>query len=190
MAVSACGNNSQEIGLSPMNTLDAEDSGELLEDQDDNELNEDNKDDFIITVYICGAVNSPGVYEFSTSDRVTHAIERAGGFSSNADTQFWNLAQLLTDGEKIYIPTVSEVKGGYTTTTASGASGVDSSGKININTATKAQLMTLTGVGEAKALSIISYRETNGSYATIEDVMKISGIKDAVFNTIKDYITV
>lgn len=191
MVITGCGNGNDEVTLSNYSGLESIHTNDiLLEGENDKKDLVEDTEDILIYVYICGAVNNPGVYEFSIDERVTHAIERAGGFASNADMQFINLAQLLKDGEKIYIPTEVEVQEGYNLGFSSQASGVDSSGKININTATKEQLMTLTGVGEAKALSIISYRDTNGSFSAIEDVMKISGIKDAVFNTIKDYITV
>lgn len=191
MVITGCGNGNDEVTLSNYSGLESIHTNDiLLEGENDKKDLVEDTEDILISVYICGAVNNPGVYEFSIDERVTHAIERAGGFASNADMQFINLAQLLKDGEKIYIPTEVEVQEGYNLGFSSQASGVDSSGKININTATKEQLMTLTGVGEAKALSIISYRDTNGSFSAIEDVMKISGIKDAVFNTIKDYITV
>lgn len=191
IAIIGCGNDSEEIGLSSVETSHTViQEAELTEENNENTSSEMEEGGDTISVYICGAVNTPGVYEFEVKDRVTHAIEKAGGFARDADTQFWNLAQLLSDGEKIYVPTIDQVKSGYISGDNSSEQGVASDGKININTATKEQLMTLTGVGEAKALSIISYRESNGNYTAIEDVMKISGIKDAVFNTIKDYITV
>lgn len=183
-----CGKTGDEIGLSSIEVTGAEDEQSVLGEEVI--IEESNTVEEVVSVYICGAVNSPGVYEFKASERVTHAIDRAGGFTGNADTQFWNLAQVLTDGEMIYVPTKEEIKSGFTMANAVSENGVDSSGKVNINTASKDQLMSLAGVGEAKALSIISYRDINGSFAAIEDVMKISGIKDAVFNTIKDHITV
>lgn len=189
MSIIGCGRSNEEIGLSILDTGDIGEESVLSEEINIEVLEERESEDTLISVYICGAVNTPGVYEFNSHDRVTHAIEKAEGFSSDADTQFLNLAQILSDGEKIYVPTKEEIKAGYSVVNSS-SSGVDSNGKININTASKEQLMSLTGVGEAKALSIISYRESNGNYKAIEDVMKISGIKDAVFNTIKDYITV
>lgn len=191
--VTGCGNDREEIALS---TMEPSEMGQLSEEQGIGELVEEESglvediEEALISVYICGAVKAPGVYEFSLGDRFSQAIDRAEGFTEEAHGEYLNLAQLLTDGEMIYVPTKEEVQSGYMAASSGSDSGVDSNGKININTASKEQLMTLTGVGEAKALSIISYRDTNGNFSAIEDVMKISGIKDAVFNTIKDYITV
>lgn len=180
--ITGCGSSETEIGLA---TLESTENA-LLQENDEIEESEETEST-LISVYICGAVNAPGVYEFKVGDRLTQAVEKAEGFTENAHGAYLNLAQLLSDGEMIYVPTKEEVKEGVTNNSDSG---LDNSGKININTASKDQLMTLTGVGESKALSIISYRESNGNFTAIEDVMKISGIKDAVFNTIKDYITV
>ena len=124
----------------------------------------------------------------------------AGGTTSEADAAYLNQAEILTDGERIYVPTKAEVEDGKTTQhmigaqegtlgpsdTAEGAAG----SLINLNTATKEELMTLTGIGEAKAASIISYRESKGSFSSIEDVKQVEGIKDGVFQKIKDSITV
>lgn len=181
--ITGCGNSGTEINLTTLDQLE----DEIVVEEDEKM---ENTEVTMISVYICGAVKSPGVYEFTMGDRLTQAIETAGGFSEEAQREYLNLAQQLKDGEMIYVPTEEEANSGYLEAANRSDGGVDSSGKININTATKEQLMTLTGVGEAKALSIISYRETNGNFSVIEDVMKISGIKDAVFNTIKDYITV
>lgn len=185
-----CGNKGQEVGLSSLEGSELVTTEDEVDTQEgeDTVLHEEAQESRI-SVYICGAVISPGVYEFEAGNRVTHAVDEAGGFASSADSQYWNLAQILTDGEKIYVPTKKEVESGFDGGVNTSSLNEDD-GKININTASKEQLMTLTGVGEAKALSIISYRENNGNYSAIEDVMKISGIKDAVFNTIKDYIKV
>lgn len=183
LVMTGCGNSEVEVGLS---TLELSENEVPVEEGEQSPVEE-----FImISVYICGAVKTPGVYEFAVGDRLTQGIEKAGGFTEEAQREYLNLAQLLTDGEKIYVPSKEEVNSGYTVASNMNDAGVDGSGKININTATKEQLMGLTGVGASRALSIISYREINGNFSTIEDIMKISGIKDAVFNTIKDNITV
>ena len=95
-----------------------------------------------------------------------------------------NQAEKLSDGQKIYVPTISESE------ESDNASGISADGKVNINRATAEELMTLPGIGESKANDIISYRETNGSFAKIEDIMNIPGIKDGVFNKISGSITV
>lgn len=137
-----------------------------------------------IVVYICGAVTNPGVYTLKEGDRVVSAIESAGGLSQEADALSVNQAKKLEDGEQIRILTIEEA--GQTGASA----GVTGDGKVNINRAEAEALMTLPGIGEAKALAIIEYRETNGGFGSIEDIMKIAGIKEAVFSQIKDKIAV
>lgn len=144
-----------------------------------------------IAVYICGAVKKPGVYKFNTASRVCDAVKAAGGFKKNADTISINQAQYLKDGEQITIPKKTNVKPG-----SSGDGKSDSnnskapSNLVNINQADENELMTLPGVGESKAASIIEYRNKNGYFTKIEDIMKITGIKEGVFNKIKDKITI
>lgn len=135
----------------------------------------------VIVIYICGAVLHPGVYELPEGSRVIHAIEAAGGLLEEADPHEVNQAGLLADGEQIRIWTKDEVK-----ETDAGKG----DGKVNLNRATKEELMQLPGIGEAKANAILAYREEQGDFRSIEDVMKISGIKESVFSQIKDLITV
>lgn len=138
------------------------------------------------TVYICGAVKHPGVYRLHGDARVCDAVDAAGGLSRKADAFAVNQARLLTDGEQITIPR----KGKKSST--KGRTGTDDkvSGLVNINQADLAELMTLAGIGEAKAQLIIDYRTENGSFSSIEDIMKISGIKEGIYNRIKDQITI
>jgi competence protein ComEA len=158
-----------------------------------------------LAVYVCGAVAAPGVYYFESGDIKAVALEAAGGFAEDAATDYVNLAEKLQDGEKLYFPYEEEVEAGDikysgisgTTVGTTDDSAVqessaesDSSGKVNINTADKTELMTLPGIGESKAELIINYRESNGAFSTIEDIMNINGIKDGVYSKIKDYITV
>lgn len=137
-----------------------------------------------IFVYVCGQVVNPAVYELKADARVYEAIELAGGFSREADAAALNLAENMVDGEKIYVPSVGEQA------VSAGQPDPKESSLVNLNTATKEQLMTLSGIGEAKAESILSYREKQGAFSAIEDIMKIEGIKEGVFNKIKDSITV
>ena len=139
-------------------------------------------------VYICGEVVSPGVYELNSSDRIASALEMAGGFTDLAAREYINLAEYVTDGMKIYIPSIEESRSGLIS--ESQATDTSGNGLININTATKEQLMTLKGIGESRAEDIIAYRESNQGFKSIEDIMNVSGIKDALFNKIKDNITV
>ncbi len=137
-----------------------------------------------ICVYVCGAVETEGVYELPEGSRVYEAIEMAGGLTDEAATGQINQAEILTDEMQIYIPTKEEV------TLQILQREEETDGKININTATKEELMKLSGVGEAKAESIINYREEHGSFQKIEDIMQISGIKEGMFQKIKDKIKV
>lgn len=142
-------------------------------------------------VYVCGAVNEPGVYPISADMRVFEAVELAGGFSDNADVSWTNQAEAVQDGQKLYIYTEEETSL-MTADTGSEEqdSGMTADGKVNINQATKDILLTLPGIGEAKADAVIQYRETYGAFASIEEIQNVPGIKSAVFLKIRDLITV
>ncbi len=148
----------------------------------------------LIYVYVCGSVNSPGVYAIPEGSRVCDLFSVAGGFTKDAATDYWNQARVLTDGEMLYVPTKEEAK--KRTEEEKAAAGsitgqLDTNNrnkKVNINTASKEELMTLPGIGESKALAIISYRQENGGFSNIEQLKEISGIKDGVFLKIEEYI--
>lgn len=140
-----------------------------------------------IKVYICGEIANTGVYDMDEGDRICDIIDKAGGFTEYASTMYLNQAELIIDGQKIYVPTVEEVEAGASLLYSSAE---EEDGKVNLNTASKEELMTLTGIGESKAEAIIAYREDNGGFETIEDIQNISGIKEAVFSTIEDQICV
>jgi competence protein ComEA len=146
-----------------------------------------------VTVYVCGAVMSPGVYTLEEGRRIADAIELAGGMTGEADRNYINQAMLLTDCQKIYVPVQGEaVNSAYvedSTVEGVQASGAASS-MVNINTGNVEELMTLPGIGEAKARLIIEYRESNGRFSSVEDIMKINGIKEGMFNKIKDKICI
>lgn len=151
-----------------------------------------------IFVYVCGAVLNPGVYELPGNVRVVAAIEAAGGFSEDAAQDYLNLARVAADGEKLVVPTVEEAEvmslagtsAGASENTAQESSSDNTRLSININTATKEELMELPGIGESRALSIIAYREENGAFGSIEEIMLVSGIKEGAFAKIKAYIRV
>lgn len=145
---------------------------------EDIEENQDEKEN--IFVYVCGAVNQEGVYELPLGSRVYEVIALAGGFREDAATTQVNQAEILDDETRIYVPVIGEME-----TLQS-----EEDGKVNINVAGKEKLMTLPGVGESRAESILKYREEHGKFQTIEDIMQISGIKEGLFEKIKELITV
>ena len=149
-----------------------------------------------VCVHVCGSVRQEGIYYLSGEARVADAIEAAGGFDAEAAASYLNLAARLADGTKVYVPSLTEVEEGrvpavterYATDGASPAASY--SGKININTADVQSLITLPGIGEARAKDIIAWREAHGGFSEISDIMKVSGIKEAMFEKIKDRISV
>ena len=162
-----------------------------------------------LVVHICGAVSAPVVYELPAGSRIIDAVEAGGGFLPEAEEACCNLAEEIVDGCQIYIMTKSEScadgqtekKAGIQTSPDSDMQTTDrnvrsnsapalENGLVNLNTADIAALTTLPGIGESRAKAIISYREQHGAFAKIEDIMKISGIKQAAFSKIKDKITV
>ena len=148
-----------------------------------------------IFVFVCGCVQSPGVYELQMNARIFDAIDAAGGMTEQACTEYWNLAQCLEDGQKIYVPSRDEIHQESVAKLSSidveNVSGVEETdGKVNINTASKEQLMQLPGVGESRAEGIITYRTEHGNFSSIEEIKNVSGIGDAIFSRMKDKITV
>ena len=166
---------------SVISTSDEADSH--FDSSDDSTKDDSNTD---IYVHICGAVINPGVYQVPAGTRVYQALELAGGSSDDAYLSGINLADKLADGQKVYIPSEGE--------NAEGILSIDSgdvqSVMININTASEAELMTLPGIGQSRAKDIINYRVKNGFFESIDDIMKVSGIKEAAFEKIKDLIKV
>lgn len=144
-----------------------------------------------IAVHVCGQVKKPGVYELKAGTRVSDAIEAAGGLTGKAAGDFINQAQKLVDEEQLYVPSKDEVKD--SPKQLQHVTGYEDSdlknSLININQASREELMTLPGIGEAKADMIITYRDEHGRFATIEEIKNISGIKDGVYNKICDLIT-
>lgn len=178
-----------ESAIEPQNAEDSSNDTTEEETEGTQEKNKEAKDiTATVCVYICGAVANPGVYELPEGSRVIQVIEAAGGLSADADMLLVNQARIVEDGEQIRIYTKEEALGADLQIQTDGGKTADS--KININTADIDDLMTLPGIGEAKAEAIIEYRDAQGSFQTIEDIMNIPGIKEAVFSKIKDKITV
>ncbi len=144
-------------------------------------VNDEQIDSTKICVYIVGEVNSPGIFEVEYGTRVHELIELADGITDVADITRINLAKVLADEEKVTIPKKviidEEEKEG-------------SNGCININTATSEKLSTLNGIGKSTAEKIVKFREENGYFNSIEEIMNVSGIGESKFNAIKDNIEV
>ena len=180
-------------------------ASDALADNTKKTENIETNDSQSFVVYVSGYVNNPGVYELSAGSRVIDAIDAAGGYSKEAYDNYLNLASLISDGQMIYVPSEEEVSQGNVESIAgngstsgigvngnggnSGSNGTgNSGGLVNINSASKEELMTLPGIGESKADKIIAYREENGRFNSPEGIMEISGIKDGLYNKIKDKI--
>lgn len=162
------------------------------------ERDEQTEQPAVVAVYVCGAVKNAGVYYVSPDAIKETAVCMAGGFDEHADVNYVNLAEPVAAGEQIYIPTEDETEeitfpqGGQADSpegTTHPAAALEDS-RININTAGKEELMTLPGIGENKADAIIAYREAQGRFRSTEELMNISGIKEGVYNKIKDLIIV
>ena len=155
-----------------------------------------------VIVDIKGKVNNPGVYEVENGKRINDVINMAGGLTEEADTSNINLAKIVNDEMTIIIYSKEEVLEKFknevcicncpyiTNDACITKTNNNISDLININTASKEQLMNLPGLGETKAQSIIEYRERNGNFKSIDGVKEVSGIGEAIFEKIKDYITV
>lgn len=140
-----------------------------------------------ITIHITGEVNNPGIVILDEGARIVDALEAAGGETQNADINKLNLAYVLDDGEKLYIPGKNEEEKEYITR---GNGNQTETAKVNINTAQIEELSTLPGIGEATANKIIEYRKENGKFEKIEDIKNVSGIGDSKFQNIKEMLKV
>lgn len=160
----------------------------------------------LVYVHVCGCVNVPGVYALPEGSRIYEALEAAGGITEEGAGDFLNLALEAEDGMKVEVPDAEQARlwreqgigpAGTAVTagrTAEGAYPIGAAqpagSRVNLNTASREELMTLDGIGETRADAIIRYREMYGGFQTIEDVMNVSGIKEGAFEKIKDSITV
>ena len=155
------------------------DAGGLKDEELEISVSED-EEEAMIVVDVAGAVVHPGVYSVPEGSRVCDAIEAAGGISKDGVSANINQARLLADGEQIIVPDSSSEEASENT----------SDGKINLNRADKETLMTIPGIGEAKAEAIIAYREEHGSFQSVESLMEIPGIKEGIYNRISQYVCV
>lgn len=195
VCICGCGKSTADY-IEAKETLEADTAVSGVEQDTENtekvEENQSKKE--LLYVYVCGAIEHPGVYSLPEGSRVCDVFDLAGGLTSNASTDYWNQARVLADGEMIYVPTLEEVETRNLTQDVSGVSLQDTDdsnqNKININTASKEQLMTIPGIGEAKASAIISYRQENGKFSSIEEIKNVEGIKDGVYAKMKEYIVI
>lgn len=150
----------------------------------------------LIYVHLCGAVVNPNVYEAKAGSRLIDLIKLAGGLSLDAAGDYINQAMEVKDGQRIYIPTKDELKELSIADYVKGDQSDQSQGeqisdsKVNINTADETMLMSLPGIGQAKARSIIEYRNKNGDFKETSDLMNVAGIKEGLFTRLEDLITV
>ena len=179
--------------------------------EENKEQKDDNSKEQIVNgggifVHIDGYINNPGVYEIKENDRIKTLIDKAGGFKEGYSIKNINLAAKLSDGDKIYIPSVSEEKvsennnnnininssgkGQNVKTDRNNVSVMKNNSKININTANISELKQITGIGESTANKIIDYRENVGKFKKIEDIKEVKGIGDAKYESLKNKITI
>ena len=155
-----------------------------------------------ITIYITGAIKNQGVYELEEKSRIVDCIEKAGGLTEDADLKNINLAYVIEDGMKIYIPKNSDnnevkddtnlyvYKEKNNTINSDNINLETQNNKIDINTASQTELETLPGIGPSTATKIINYRKENGKFNNIEDIKNINGIGDSKYEQIKNLIKI
>lgn len=144
-----------------------------------------------LVVDVKGAVEKPGLYTLEAGARVNDAVEAAGGLTSQADPKSVNLAQKLSDEAVIYVASKDENVSVVSNTTASSAMSQEGNeSKVNLNTATEADLQTISGIGAKRATDIIAYREANGGFKSVDDLNNVSGIGDKTMESIRPYVTV
>jgi len=138
----------------------------------------------VVVVHVAGAVKRPGLYELPASARIADAIDAAGGPTRRADLDALNLAQLVVDGTKIDVPTMGGRSAGTVATPSASAAGA-----VSINTADQVMLETIPGIGPVTAAAIIAHREEIGGFSTLEQLLDVSGIGPATFESIRSYVT-
>lgn len=185
-----CGFQVWSVFSTPDVTISQNDTNQ---DQTDEEFDEQGSQASVF-VHVTGEVVSPGMYELPQGARVSDAIAAAGGFTEASDDQSINLARQINDGEQIVVGSIQNLgnpsgEGIQDSQSLQGGS-VSSEGKVNLNTATAEELMSLDGVGEATAEKILAYRQEHGSFSSIEEIKEVSGIGDKKFEAMKDSLTI
>lgn len=168
------------------------DEGDLSDEDNNIDSNtEESTNDSIKKVYISGEINKPGVYQIKDGDRLEDLINEAGGLTDKASDKTLNLAQRLDDQMKIYIPNIDEENSleNIDPNQSASQSPSKTTELININTASKEELMTLPNIGDKRADAIIEYRNAN-KFEKIEDIKNVTGIGDKFYEALKDLITI
>ncbi len=186
--LAGCGTKPEEILLAEASVQQEAPSQkqDSIQELSVTELQEDLVQADTIFVYVCGAVCNPGVYELPADSRAYEAVTQAGGMQEDAAGTAVNLAEVLTDGQKLQIPFQGEVSD----VQVSDSGEVTTDSRVNINTASLEELMTLKGIGQTRAEQILEYREKHGSFASPEAIMDVDGIKQGTYDKIKDNIRV
>lgn len=214
------GDTEQSAGESPVSGKGQREAGYEVQETEENltgpsgkesmtgDSRNDCPDTEVCYVYVCGAVCMPGVYTLKQGSRIYEALAMAGGLTEDASAASVNQAEPVRDGQMIYMPTEEEIQKGIVLPagnmtaedgtaledTAGSGVGPDSNAdfdmRVNLNTATASELMTLPGIGQTKADSILAYREKHGEFSSVEEIMNVDGIKEGVYNRIKDSIKV
>ncbi|NQN53811.1 ComEA family DNA-binding protein [Streptococcus suis] len=179
---------SDQTGLTDFPQLEqTSSSSELVEETS----TEASKELSQLVVDVKGAVAKPGLYTLEEGSRVNDAVDAAGGLTSQADPKSINLAQKLSDEAVVYVASKDENVSVVSNTTASSAMSQEGNeSKVNLNTATEADLQTISGIGAKRATDIIAYREANGGFKSVDDLNNVSGIGDKTMESIRPYVTV
>lgn len=195
LAMASFNSRSSGVSFEPSDEASASDVRGSGDASPDDESSAKSSSAAEVYVDVDGAVVRPGVYRLKDGARVSQAIDAAGGLTAEADVTGLNRASKITDGQKIYVPTVGEQQaaaavGGAESSAATTPGAGSSSGLVNINTASAAELQTLSGIGPSMAQSIIDERTKNGAFASVDDLMRVSGIGEKKLAKIKDCICV
>lgn len=172
--------------------VEGADGGETVWQTEGEEAAEETEENGDIFVHVCGCVRNPGLYRLPSGARAQEAVDAAGGFTKKADREAWNLAEVLSDGIQVCIPSRKEeaetAEGAGQTAESPSASQEEN--KVNINTASMEELTQLPGIGDSRAAAIIACREELGAFTSIEEIKNAEGIGDGIFDRVKDLITV
>lgn len=180
---------SDQTGLTDLPQTEQTSSSSDLVEETSTEVS---KEPSLLVVDVKGAVEKPGLYTLEAGARVNDAVEAAGGLTSQADPKSINLAQKLSDEAVVYVASKDENISVVASTTTSSAMSQEekNTSLVNLNTATEADLQTISGIGAKRATDIIAYREANGGFKSVDDLNNVSGIGDKTMESIRPYVTV